>query len=134
MAEMLVRTVNKTASILGTVNPPPEVLAMRMQKGDVITIQDDDWAWSPAERNNPEWAIVKAPGVAVDDLVAFLTADSGDAVQGILARRRAFNFNVDQWIGRGKPVLTLATAMDHKRKHARLVHPDVLGTTDDVIG
>ena len=33
---------------------------MAGQRGDVIAACPDGWAWSPAERDNPDWIIVTA--------------------------------------------------------------------------
>ncbi len=36
-------------------------------RGDVITVQDDGWDWSPRELTNPNWRIIKAVGMTVSE-------------------------------------------------------------------
>ena len=46
--ELLIRTVDKSA------------VERASQRGDVISACPDGWAWSAAERGNPDWIIVHA--------------------------------------------------------------------------
>lgn len=46
--ELLIRTIDKSASENAS------------QSGDVIAAMPDGWAWSDAERTNPDWIIVTA--------------------------------------------------------------------------
>jgi hypothetical protein len=47
--EFLVRIVDKSAAIDGS------------KAGDVIAFKPDGWAWTPAEKSNPAWVIVRCP-------------------------------------------------------------------------
>lgn len=51
--ELLIRLVDKQP--VGH-----ELWEKASQRGDVIAAMPDGWAWSDAERNNPEWLIVTA--------------------------------------------------------------------------
>lgn len=46
--ELLIRIIDKSAAEDAS------------QRGDVICACPDGWAWSDAERNNPDWIIIKA--------------------------------------------------------------------------
>jgi hypothetical protein len=102
--------------------------AMRTGRGDVIVICPDGWQWSQAELSNPEWAIVKLPGVDPALLVAFTQPDNGDPAQGTIPQRRAFRFNVDAWDTAGRPILsTLAAVLALRIARAPRKHSSILG-------
>lgn len=68
MCELLVRIKDKVdTDIYVDVGLP--------KRGDVITIQEDGWGWSAAELKNPEWQIIKYPGVSVESLMDFITPE-----------------------------------------------------------
>ena len=97
MAEMLVRTIDK-------VNSESVYLDVQCTKrGDVIALCEDGHEWSKAEQTAPYWTIVKAPGVKVADLTAYLTPEPGDPQKDRMLQRRAFFFNLDAYAAAGKP-------------------------------
>lgn len=51
--ELLIRLVDKQPA-------GHELWEKASQRGDVISVCPDGWAWSEAERTNPEWLIVTA--------------------------------------------------------------------------
>ena len=40
-----------------------------LKRGDVIDVVPDGWKWSQRELTNPNWRIIKLPGVEVDAVV-----------------------------------------------------------------
>jgi len=90
MCEMLIRVVDK-------VNDDPYLDAKCTKRGDVITVQPDGWGWSRAELRNPDWRIIKIPGVTVIEAESFLGAemDADPANPSQVLQRRAFRLDVD---------------------------------------
>lgn len=86
MAEMLVRIVDK-------INPDPKLDLLCRKRGDVVCIMPDGHGWSEAEITNPEWTIVKFPGVSRDKLDHFIHVDRNQ--DGKLIRRCANSFDID---------------------------------------
>lgn len=69
MCEILVRVIDKT-------NPgDPYLDAKCTKRGDVISVQRDGWPWGVQEQLNPDWRIVKIPGVSVDDVASLLAPE-----------------------------------------------------------
>jgi hypothetical protein len=69
--ELLIRIKDK--------EQPDKELAQRASKaGDVIAACPDGWAWTEAEKTNPEWRIIQVPLLEVekDALLASPQADS----------------------------------------------------------
>lgn len=56
------------------------------KRGDVITVQADGWAWSQAERTNPDWLIIKVASFLGTDRDAVL-AVGRNFPQGRFRRR-----------------------------------------------
>ncbi len=90
MCEMLVRVVDK-------VNDDPYLDVQCTKRGDVIAIQPDGWVWGREELRNPDWRIVKVPGVSVTQAAAFLGPElnTDPANPSRMLRRRAFRLDVD---------------------------------------
>lgn len=65
--EVLLRVVDK----INAGDPAADLLCTKA--GDVIVIKPDGWSWGAAELTNPEWRIVKLPGI---DISVF--SDMGD--------------------------------------------------------
>jgi hypothetical protein len=65
-----------------------------LHAGDVVVVCPDGWGWSHAERNNPEWRIVKVPGMSVEQGNAFMSREMGSGVPGEVLRRRHFSVDV----------------------------------------
>jgi hypothetical protein len=55
----------------------PYVDRSRPSAGCVITIQPDGWKWSKAELTNPDWRVVKLPGIPVEKLTQLTAPDLG---------------------------------------------------------
>jgi hypothetical protein len=51
--ELLIRIADKHPVVA-------TIYEMSGQRGDVVAVCPDGWAWSPAERENPDWIIVTA--------------------------------------------------------------------------
>ena len=62
---------------------------LRYRAGEIITIQQDGWPWSDAELTNPQWRIIKAPGLDANAIQAWLAA-SVDVNNNLLMRRSKF--------------------------------------------
>lgn len=90
MAELLVRVVDK-------VHPTdPDKNLQCTKKGDVIWICPDGWNWGREELANPEWRIMKMPGVDPATLWDMLDADiSYIGGQGFIKRKRVRAYNLD---------------------------------------
>ena len=65
MCELLVNLVDKT-------NSDPYLDVGCYKAGDVITVQEDGWLWGLFEHGNSNWAIVKVPGCAVEEVSSLL--------------------------------------------------------------
>jgi hypothetical protein len=81
--ELLIRTQHKQ----------PQVSMLHetaSQRGDVIAIQADGWAWSDAERSNPDWIIVTSD-ISPVDAVELMEAGRSDEPQW----RRRIGIEVD---------------------------------------
>jgi hypothetical protein len=68
MAELLVRIVDRG-------NTP-----LHAKAGEVVTAQRDGWQWTATERSNPEWVILRLPGMdpaRFADMVMPAPVDSG---------------------------------------------------------
>lgn len=110
MCELLVRVVDKT-------NPDdPYLDAQLTKRGDVICVQPDGWPWGTEELKNPDWRIIKLPGVNPEALAAFLSPeiDTDPAQPSKVLQRRAFKLDLDH------AVLADAASVlaDGERKHA----------------
>lgn len=68
MAEMLVRVVDK-------ISADPYLNAKLTKRGDVISVQPDGWVWGKEEQKNPDWRIVKLPGVSVTNASQFVAPE-----------------------------------------------------------
>lgn len=75
MAEILVRVVDK-------IQPDPVKAERLLRAGDVVSVCPDGWAWTPIERTNPDWRIVRVN--VLQTTVETILARSLDP----LARRR----------------------------------------------
>lgn len=63
------------------------------KRGDVICVQPDGWAWSDAERTNPDWLIIKvASFLGTDRDTALATGRNFPAGR---FRRREWKLNLD---------------------------------------
>lgn len=87
MCEALIRVANKS-----TKDTDPRH-AHRSQRGDVIVVMPDGHVWTRIELTNPEWRVVRFPGLPPEAL--------GDLVQpvydrgGKLIQRRARGIDLD---------------------------------------
>jgi hypothetical protein len=90
MSEVLVRVRNK-------VQADPYLSCKLHERGDVIVVCADGWAWSAAELTNPDWRIIKLPNVTVSQVDGFLGPefDTDPAHPSRMLRRRAFMLDID---------------------------------------
>jgi hypothetical protein len=77
--EMLVRVLDRKGFDAKT-------NTVSLRPGDVVTVQADGWKWSEKERTNPEWCIVKLPGVH-PLLHKDMEQPALDALGGLLLKR-----------------------------------------------
>lgn len=63
------------------------------KRGDVICVQPDGWAWSEAERTNPDWLIIKVTGLLNTDRDT-MHATGRNFPQGRV-RRREWHLDLD---------------------------------------
>ena len=87
MAELLVRNVDK-------VNPDSEASnRMCFKRGDVITVQENGWPWSPAELAGDPWTIVKFVGGTVPAAEEYLRSKYGPDDEIVLPRDAYFDLD-----------------------------------------
>ena len=93
MAEFLVLI----ASRVDAADPYKDVKLHK--RGDVIEIVPDGWVWSAAEKTNPNWRIVKWPGVLVADVTDFMQPELDNRTVKMgsdpMLQIRGFNLNID---------------------------------------
>jgi hypothetical protein len=85
MAELLIRVADKTS-------PDADKNELLTKAGDVICVCPDGWPWSAAERSNPEWRIVRLPGIAPSTFTDLLEPEMG--ANNAMTRKRARGLNV----------------------------------------
>lgn len=89
MCELLVRVKDKAS------DPDPGKDALISKRGHVVALCDDGWQWSKAERDNPEWVIVRIPGVSPDQYSMMVAAViDGSAIEKKLLARRAVTLDL----------------------------------------
>lgn len=88
MCELLIRLVDK-------VNDDPELDLQCLKRGDVVTIQEDGWSWSERERTNPDWMIVKIPGVSASTFNYLMVPEPDDLSDFKHLRRRWNHIDLD---------------------------------------
>lgn len=138
MAELLVRVTDKPRT------GDPRKDCQRSGRGDVIVAQPDGAYWSRAERSNPDWLILKVPGMTLAEGVALTAAEPviGTKQRGPANRyrhRRLFRLDVTALIGPhpGRRVcevktLTLAAVRAVKQQKPAVKDPAVLGSQTPV--
>lgn len=90
MAELLVRVVDKT-------NPDPLLDCKLTKRGMVIAVQPDGWQWGFEELANPDWRIIRVPGVDPSQFGGLLAPEPEIDPQNPsrVLQRRAFRLNLD---------------------------------------
>lgn len=93
MAELLIRTVNKP--LTGN----PDIDRHRTMRGSVVVIVPDGHTWGSQDIANPDWMILRLPGVSPELLAQFVGSDAGygsrDAeLASRTLRRRAFRLDL----------------------------------------
>ena len=94
---------------------------------DIIVVCPDGWPWTPTELTNPDWRLIKIPGV--DPAVISQFCDPRLDVQGNVIRMRDWCFDVTQIPAavmtfiQNNQVITLTTQQARKvatwmRKHS----------------
>lgn len=89
MAEFLIRIRDKPK------DPDPYVDIKRSKRGDVICACPDGWVWSQNELTNPDWRIIKVPGLADAVSQQLVTVEAGDERLNKMLRRRQYKLDVD---------------------------------------
>lgn len=99
MCELLVRVRSKP--LTGNV----AVDCQRTRRGDVIVAMPDGHSWSHEERTNPEWVIVRVPGMTVKEGTALASHEPTGRPhkpRGKVRRhfhKRLFSLDLDALIG-----------------------------------
>lgn len=91
MAELLVMNVDR-------VNPDDIYKDAKLYKrGDVVVVCPDGWPWSETERTGPDFAIVKIPGMKVEEALDFLEPekDADPSSPSKTLQRRAVKVDLD---------------------------------------
>lgn len=88
MCEILLRVVDKT-------NVNLDLSANLLKRGDVVVVREDGWAWGKEELRNPDWRIIKIPGVAALFAEPFLGPElASEPTDATRLRKRAFSFDM----------------------------------------
>lgn len=97
MCELLVRVKDKGS------DPDPAKDALISKRGHVIACQPDGWGWTKAERENPDWVIIKIPGTDPGDYMAMMAPAMKSAPLpadgSTMVARRAFSFDLSKLPG-----------------------------------
>ena len=88
MYDLLVRVADKPLS------GNPLLDCKRTMRGDVIVVKPDGWAWSPTERNNPDWRIIKTD-MTLAEAEGMTASDGGNPLANPYRRVRALKFDID---------------------------------------
>lgn len=128
MAELLIRVVDKS-------NDDPYLDVQCLKRGDVVVICEDGHEWSQAELTNPEWRILKVPGVTLVQAEAFLgpEVDEDPTQPSRVLQRRAFKVDLDdvrvaKIMSAEKPLtlrLSSAQLQTLKKRKPRFIDPNV---------
>jgi hypothetical protein len=80
----------------------------------VIVVQPDGWVWGREEYSNPDWRIVKVPGITVSQASAFLGPefDIDPYNPSRVLQRRAFKLDIANL-----PAAVAGVMADHKRQN-----------------
>lgn len=106
MAELLVRLYDKyTGDDLIDA-------ATFLYRGDVVVAQDDGWEWSKAERESPDWIIIKIPGISSGKVSALLSPEQGERFFNRLLHKRQFHLDLDALAVAGYPIPSEKEARD----------------------
>lgn len=121
ICELLVRVIDK-------INDDPYHDAQCTKRGDVIVAMPDGWEWGRAEISDPQYTIVKLPGVSLEVGESFLGREfnTDPANPSAVLQRRAFRLDIDalqKKLGR----LTDADLLKFKQRKPALDDPNVFG-------
>lgn len=86
--------------------------ALRYDRGDVIMCKPDGHLFSERERTNPDWTIIRAPGV---DPALLVHLTEPDVDQGRLFARRINALDLDNPAVSGKTEVTARNLQDAGR-------------------
>lgn len=116
MAELLVRVVDK-------INDDPYLDAKCLKRGDVVVVCPDGWPWGKHEQHNPDWRILKVPGVSVTALQGFLAPEPETDPENpsAMLQARAFRLNLD-----AGPLAPLQGRRDRALHRVSLTQADLL--------
>jgi hypothetical protein len=64
------------------------------KRGDVIEACEDGHDWTPAELTNPDWRILKVPGLTWNEANALKSSEDGDPTTNKMLQRRGFYIDV----------------------------------------
>lgn len=135
MAELLIRVIDKTST-------DPYLDAKCLKRGDVVDIRPDGWVWGRFEYSDPQWRILRLPGIAAQDLSAFLAeeVDTDPAQPSAVLQARAFRLDIDSpllagsWLDdetravrKHRADLTLEQVLSLKIEKPPLTDPAVFG-------
>ena len=135
MAELLIRVTDKAA------HPDPYIDVQRSKRGEVIVACRDGWQWSHREKTNPEWRIVRVPGLPDWFVESLMNPERGDPLVDRMLRRREAEFDLDSphlpqnvrdYLAddtRAKPSIVISAVLGRKlrKQRERLQDPAVIG-------
>jgi hypothetical protein len=133
VCELLVRVQDKPLS--GDL----AVDCRRTMRGDVVVAMPDGHDWTPTERSNPEWVIVKVPDMGLAEGRALASHEPSDGLRRHL-RKRLFHLDPDLLPKAGDRLESVTIEASElrlaKRRKPPVQDPDVIGphTHSNIIG
>lgn len=129
MAELLIRIVDK-------VNPDNAAQnQLCFKAGDILHVAPDGWTWGTEELSNPEWRILKLPGMAPElftDLMQMQMVLVGNREHMTLKRAKCIDVShptVQQYIASGH-IITIELSVEQQafleRKLTKAIAPVVV--------
>ncbi|HCZ47705.1 MAG TPA: hypothetical protein DCZ11_01720 [Gammaproteobacteria bacterium] len=87
MADVLLRVRDKPHQLL------PGANGMSLGRGDVVTVRETPWPWTPAELSHPDWRILRLPNVSVAALGLLLRPQQDETLR--VTRKRGAKVDLD---------------------------------------
>lgn len=125
MAELLLRVVDKF-------NPHCAIKNRKLTKrGDVIHVAPDGWGWGKEEIANPEWRIVKLPGIDPSVFADLLEPAVTEVNKHVVHKRRKF-INLDK-AGEDLHTAVMAAVLEDRHHDAFLALKEAKPIVDVVV-
>ncbi len=102
--------------------------SQRLRRGDVIAALSDGHLWTPRELTNPDWLILKVPGMSVEEGEAHTVGEPDDRTGRRFRWKRFFHLNLGDDVRfvfpRTAAVVSMTKTKVRKLKKRKRPHPD----------